>query len=205
MKTKLFFTAILFLMFHYSFAQLTTAQAQQLKDVETWIKKQDTKIFRFGLSIGVRTGFGSENSGRAIVSIIPTDYTVRVEHDDLMAVLLSTSITAYPFQNWWKYLGFTANVNLLEFTNAQANTPFNKPIDGGIGLAIALDKEKKFAFAITFERTSTRKPKQWVVDNEGNTIVVNGEIVTSIDKNDDNYFVNTGLNAIAFKFIYSFN
>ena len=113
------------------------------------------------------------------------------------------SFTAYPFQKTKaEKLGFTANINLIEIANANVGTVFNKSIDGGLGIALALDKEKKFAFALTYERTSTRRPQDWVIHKAGEPILVDGKKITTIDKNDDNYYLDTGLNAISFKFIY---
>lgn len=184
---------------------LTPLEKQQLTEVANFVKKQESKVFRFGISAGVRTGFGSENSGRTVVTILPNTNKVSLDREDLMAFIISSSLTVFPFKGWWQNMGFTANINLLEFTSAQTNSTFNKPIDGGIGFALALDKDKKFAVALTYERTSGRRPKSWVLDNDGSTIVVNGQTVTSIDKNDDQYYINTGLNAVAAKFIYHFN
>ena len=205
MKTKLILAFIFLSFFNLNYSQgLTPTESQQLKSVSDWIKKQDNNIFKFGISLAVRTGFGSENTGRAVVTILPNN-NISIDHEDLMAFLISTSVTVFPFEGWGQNIGFTANLNLIEFTSAQTNSTFNKPIDGGIGFAYALDKKKKFAIALTYERTSNRKPKDWVLNNAGAPIIVNGQPITSINKNDDQYYMNTGLNAVAFKFIYHFN
>jgi len=206
MKIKITIAAIVVLLTNYLYSQgLTPSEKQQLQDVADFVKKQDKNVFRFGVSAGVRTGFGSENTGRTVVTILPNNNKVSLDREDLMAFIISTSLTVFPFEGWWQNMGFTANINLLEFTSAQTNSTFNKPIDGGIGFAVALDKQKKFAVALTYERTSNRRPKEWVLDNEGSTIIINGQTVTNIDKNDDQYYINTGLNAVAAKFIYHFN
>ena len=205
MKTKLILAFIFLSFFNLNYSQgLTPTESQQLKSVSDWIKKQDNNIFKFGISLAVRTGFGSENTGRAVVTILPNN-NISIDHEDLMAFLISTSVTVFPFEGWGQNIGFTANLNLIEFTSAQTNSTFNKPIDGGLGFAYALDKKKKFAIALTYERTSNRKPKDWVLNNAGAPIIVNGQPITSINKNDDQYYMNTGLNAVAFKFIYHFN
>ena len=101
-------------------------------------------------------------------------------------------------------MGFTANINLIEVADSQLGTTFNKSIDGGFGIAYSLDKEYQFVVAATYERTSTRRPQKWVIENEGKPIIVDGEPLTSIDISDDTYYIDTGLNAWSIKFIYHF-
>lgn len=184
-----------------------TPDSVQLKKIAAWIDKQDKKIFRFGFSIGMRTGFKSETESRTAATIRPdSPYVVNIEHIDMMDFLLSSSLTVFPFNKEcsWSNFGFTANINLIELADAEVGTVFNKSIDGGFGFAYACDKDRHFAIAITYERTSTRRPKNWVIENEGKPIIVNGEAIREIDKNDDTYYIDTGLNAWSIKFIYQF-
>ena len=178
------------------------------KKLDNLIQKQESKIFKVGLSVGMRTFIRQERDSRAIASITP-DSNVSIDHGDMMAVVLSSSFTAFPFalsdNRFWKSFGFTVNINLLEFTNNQIGSVFNKPIDGGLGFAYGFGPDKNFAVAITYERISVRRPTTFILDREGEKIIDNGQVITSLDKTDNRYYIDSGLNGGSVKFIFHFN
>lgn len=178
------------------------------KKLENLIRKQESKIFKVGLSVGMRTFIKQEKDSRAIASITP-DSNVSIDHGDMMAVVLSSSFTAFPFtlsdNRFLKSFGFTVNINLLEFTDNQIGSVFNKPIDGGLGFAYAFGEDKNFAVAITYERIAIRRPTKFVLSKEGEKIVENGRAVTSLDSSDNRYYMDSGLNGCSIKFIFHFN
>jgi hypothetical protein len=178
------------------------------KKLDKIIKKQDSKIFKFGFSIGFRTFIESERDSRAIAIIAP-DSTVFIEHGDRLALILSSSLTAFPFVlnkcNFLKNFGFTVNINMAEFTDNKIGSVFNKPIDGGMGFAYSFGPDKNFAIALTLERISVLRPTSFVINKEGQKIIDNGKAITSLDKTDNKYYINSGLNGVSAKFIYHFN
>ena len=197
----------------------------KLNKVIAFIDKQNKKYFYFGISFGLRTGFYREKTSRAVPFISPGDSLVQLDYNDISSFVVSTSITVYPFKEPFSinslsilkyipllksmkfpiYMGFTANINMVEFANQQVNTVFNKQVDGGMGIAFAFDAEKQFALGLTWERTSTIRPTDYVISREGKQIIGgNGIAITDLDIHDSRYFINSGLNAWAVKFIYQF-
>lgn len=148
-----------------------------------------------------------EKTSRAIPYVLP-DSTIAIENGDVMAVILSSSLTAFPFDSihpFWHNVGFTININLVEFANSDVGAVFNKDIDGGLGFAYAFGPDRNFAVGITYERISTRRPTEFILGQKGLKVIENGRAITSIDKADNRYYTDSGLNGIAFKFIYHFN
>jgi hypothetical protein len=170
--------------------------------------KQGSSTFKVGVSVGMRTFIKSEKESRAIASITP-DSIVSLDYGDMMSVVLSSSFTAFPFvlsdSDFIKRLGFTVNINLAEFTNNQVGSVFNKTIDGGMGISFAFGPDKNFALAASYERISVRRPTKFVLEREGKKIMDNGTVITSLDKSDDRYYVDSGLNGVSIKFIFHFN
>jgi hypothetical protein len=187
-------------------AQQITLDSVNLK-LENFIKKQEAKVFKFGLSVGVRGFLKREEDSRAIAYILP-DSTVAIEHGDRLGVILSSALTAFPFDakyKFWHNFGFVINVNLVEFTNSKVGSVFNKPIDGGLGFAYGFGPDRCFAIAATYERIAVQRPTRFVLSKEGQKILDGGKAVTTLEKTDSRYYIDSGLNGWSIKFIYHFN
>ena len=93
-----------------------------------------------------------------------------------------------------------ATINITTFNAAQSATPFNQSISGGIGLGYRFTED--FLMSLTLERTSIRQPRQFVLDKVGQSIEVNGQKVTSLSNDNNDYFHDLALTSISFKFVY---
>ncbi|HEV8083906.1 MAG TPA: fibronectin type III domain-containing protein [Chitinophagaceae bacterium] len=207
----------------------TVAQVKELEEqkkvIDGFIANQKTSIFKFGISVAVRSALntGKEKQARAIATITPSQNFVSIDYTDLMAVVVSTTVAAYPFRikrsvegklpdsisksvKFWTNFGFLGNVNLVEFANSNTSTVFNKQVDGGLGFSYLLGVREQFAVAITYERISVRQPTKFVFDNEGKQIIGdNNTTLTTLDIKDPRYFRDAGMNGISIKFIFHFN
>jgi len=167
-----------------------------------------TRTYRFGLSVGWRAFVGGD---RFVTSpaINPADSTVRIDRTDESDVVLSGVVTAFPFAAeggtrsffacGWCGLGFVANLNLASFS-AESVTSFNQSIEGGIGLATAMSND--FSLALTVERGFKRRLRDFV--KVGEKLEVDGEVLTSLSRDDDRFFVDDNRTAISLKFVFFF-
>ncbi len=164
---------------------------------------------------GIKYKIGISLGPRRILSHIDEFFRASVTSDsskvvldkiDKTSMILSTSISAFPWavrtgKCWYKNFGFMLNINIAEIGSAE-KFAFNKRIDGGIGAVLKLNDD--FAIAFSYEYVANRRLKEWVLKKEGQVILVEGQVVKSIDLTDDNYYMDSGLNAVALKFIFNF-
>ncbi len=199
----------------------TNELANIRRNIDAFIANQKESIFKVGMSVAFRTSFnwGEEKKARAIPTISPHDSTIRIDYADRAAVVISTTIAAYPFlrkideygnktetkSKFLKNLGFLVNINLVEFADNKSSSIFNKQVDGGLGFSYLLGTKKQFAFAVTYERVSVRQPTQLIFDFEGKKLKENGNYLTVLDLKDPRYFRDAGYNAFSLKFVFHFN
>ncbi len=87
-------------------------------------------------------------------------------------------------------IGLTANINLLEFANAEKGSTFNKSLEGGIGFCLRLSEKIYVSYAS--DVLFTKQLRQDIKEQEGNKIYKDGNVVTSIDQidtGDSNYWI----------------
>ena len=200
-----------------------TNELSEMKNtVDAFIANQKNSIFKVGMSVAFRTSFnfGTEKDARALATISPNDKLVQIDYNDRAAVVISSTIAAYPFKNQkekdgrpkefkkggFTNFGFLANINLVEFADNKSSTIFNKQVDGGRGFSYLLGSKQQFALALTYERISVRQPTKFVFEHEGMQIIGdNGTALTSLDIKDSRFFRDAGFNAISVKFVFHFN
>lgn len=195
-----------------SFAQNTAATDSSDQDII--VKNVD-----IGLSVGFNTVFEKLHEAR----ISPIDQKVFLTNMPRQSFLLSTTISVPfnvtlrqgkenakqiqyqqvrngPFYRTPLGLCFVASLNLANLSSTQSGSIFNKKIDGGLGLGYRVSQN--FQISLTYEKISIRQPRQFLKDLEGKNIIINNQILNSLDIEDNNYFVDKYLNSAAIKFIY---
>lgn len=94
-----------------------------------------------------------------------------------------------------------ATVNLLTFSDAASGNVFNQRLDGGLGLGKFISEQLQLA--ITYEMISVRQPRDFLVkEMQGKPLIVNRQILSSLDKNDNDFFTDNYLPALSIKFVY---
>jgi hypothetical protein len=199
-------------------------RAQDSAIVSTVVRVEDSlhsskgKTLRIGLSLGLRYITDKADAGIRLIAIDPVDTTVRANGLELGDLTLSGVVVAFPWKprakasagsagaplEWgcsgWCRWGFIANVNIATIS-PQNTGVFNKSIEGGVGIAYRLADD--FSLAATYERVFGRRIRNigWI----GQKLVVDGKTLTSLDQNDDRFFVDDALSAISVKFVYFLN
>jgi hypothetical protein len=101
--------------------------------------------------------------------------------------------------------GFTANINMLDFSQAQNASVFNKSIEGGIGFSLRLSPNIHISY--TNELIFSQQLRDDIKSQENKKIYLNGQVVNSIsqlDVNNLNYYVTKNLIAHSFRIIIVF-
>jgi len=97
---------------------------------------------------------------------------------------------------------FIATINLVTFNSTASGSIFNQKVDGGLGLGYRINDNLQFA--LTYEMISYRQPREFLLDNFNEQILKtpNGDIITSINPDDNNYFSDKYMPSLSFKFFY---
>ncbi len=182
-----------------------SARIAQILRIRDSIEKE-SKTFHFGLSLGWRHIIARPSDFYRDAVIDPTTNLVAVDTIDQGDVVLSGTLAAYPF---WRHsakgqrttkhpFGFLANINIASF-NSDNLSAFNKSIEGGGGVAWRLADD--FALALTLERLFSRRLRSFVLP--GQMLLVKGDTITSLSRDDGRFFRDDNLTAASFKFVYS--
>lgn len=102
-------------------------------------------------------------------------------------------------------LSFCANLNLIEFSNAQQELSFNRSIEGGLGLSYQINPN--LYLGVNWESLFTRQLHDHLKAQEGRRLTLNGKMIGSSEElstGNDDFFVNRNLSGISFKIIASF-
>lgn len=185
-----------------------------LEELETEFGKINEKV-SFGLSLGYN--FALENLKSAQIS--PFDGTLIIDDLQSSSFVLSTVISvpiSYKEKKAkrnkdkdgkaigqvkkisdWSVIGI---VNLVTFNEAQSGNIFNQKMSGGLGLSYNMDEH--VAFGLSYELISYRKPKDFLLEQNGQALMTNGNAITSIDTSDNTYFFDRYAGTLSFKVIY---
>ncbi|WP_431158758.1 hypothetical protein [Winogradskyella poriferorum] len=188
--------------------------SRTLEQLETEFGKINEKV-SFGLSLGYN--FALENLKSAQIS--PFDGTLIIDDLQSSSFVLSTVISvpiSYKEKKAkrnkdkdgkaigqvrkisdWSVIGI---VNLVTFNEAQSGNIFNQKMSGGLGLSYNMDEH--VAFGLSYELISYRKPKDFLLEQNGQALMTNGSAITSIDTSDNTYFFDRYAGTISFKVIY---
>jgi len=115
--------------------------------------------------------------------------------------LALTKTLLYLVQN----IGLTANVNLLEVSQAQKELSFNKSLEGGIGFCLRLSSSIYFSYAN--ELLFSHQLRESVKLKANERIYKDGSLITSIDQieqDDKNFYITKNVIGHAFRVIIVF-
>ncbi|MDZ7288720.1 MAG: hypothetical protein ONB44_03325 [candidate division KSB1 bacterium] len=181
--------------------------ARDMKAVQEQLNKlseSKTGVIHFAVSLGVRFIYDKkEYFGEP--SISPIDSTLQIDSRDRGAVILSGVVMATPFVNkgsWLSNLGFVANVNLAEISSETFTTINNKSIEGGLGISYRL--QSNFALALTYDLVFSRRLRDYVLTRTGEKLFENGKVLTELNPENNNLFIDDNLSSLSLKFIYRF-
>lgn len=184
------------------------------------IENKVNKGVDFGISLGFNSVFDKVYEAR----ISPLDNKLKVTDVPKSAFLISTGISVplskgklggryyrkldaqgkkYGPVYYVPYgLCFVATVNLVSFNSAATGSVFNSKIDGGLGLGYRINDN--FQMALTYEMISYRQPRQFLLDNYNEQVLrnMNGDIISSISLDDNNYFRDRYMPSMSIKFFY---
>lgn len=184
------------------------------------IENKVNKGVDFGISLGFNSVFDKIYDAR----ISPLDNKLKITDVPKSAFLISTGVSVPLTKGklggrYYRKLDaagkpvgpvyyvpyglcFVATVNLVSFNSAATGSLFNSKIDGGLGLGYRVNDN--FQIAMTYEMISYRQPRQFLLDNYNEQVLKtpNGDIITSINPDDNNYFRDKYMPSLSLKFFY---
>ncbi|AUP81013.1 hypothetical protein [Flavivirga eckloniae] len=184
--------------------------------------EQDEKEFGSlseNISFGLSLGFNNALENLKVAQISPIDNTLLISNAQKTSFVLSTAVSvpisynkrrAYRITDKdgaeigqvhriseWSIIGV---VNLVTLKGAESGDVFNQKISGGLGISYSFSRD--FSLGLSYELISYRKPKDFLLNLEGQEIQVNGETVNAIEISDNNYYYDRYAGTLAFKIIY---
>jgi hypothetical protein len=181
-----------------------TTEIKMMQSQLTKLTEAKAGVIHFALSLGVRFIFDKkERFGEP--SISPIDSTLQIDNRDRGAVIISGVVMATPFvkkTSSLRNLGFVANVNLAEISSETISAVNNKSFEGGLGISYLL--EPNFALAITYDLVFSRRLRDYVLQHAGGKVYDNGKVLTELNRENNNLFIDDNLSSLSLKFIYRF-
>jgi len=192
------------------------------------IENVEKKRVNLGISLGFKSIRKQDLKYFTDEIISSIDSTLKLQRLDNGFIVLSTELLLNPFithtpyymrsisdakkqesLSAWRFvrkmleqLTLVASINLAEVNMAHAEFAFNKTIDGGLGFGFRLAENLWLAW--TYEVTSHRRLRDYVRVYENQKVVIGGNTLTELDRNDNTLFYNKKLKANNFKFILKF-
>ncbi len=220
MKRKIFILSLLFS------ASCVVAQEGISELQKSDVAPGDDVVFK-GIDFGISLGFNSAFSTIYDARISPLDNRLKITKVPRTAFMISTGISVpltrknrlngryyrklvdgeptgpvYYVPFGWCLI---ATVNIITFNSAASGSAFNQKIDGGFGIGYKISDNLQLA--VTGEMISYRQPRQFLLDGYNDKILTapTGEVISSINPDDNNYFRDKYMPAISFKFFYLFS
>lgn len=182
-----------------------TKRLDKLETITKRLTDSSASVIHLAVGLGVRFIYDKKQYF-GDPSISPIDSTLQIDNRDRGAVILSGVVMATPFKasrnKLLSGLGFVANVNLAEISGENINTLNNQSIEGGLGIAFRL--QSNFALAVTYELVFSRRLRDHVLQRQGEKVFTNGKVLTEINRENNNLFIDDNLNGFSVKFIYHF-
>ena len=197
---------------------------QGIKEIQKSDADQiDNKVNK-GVDFGVSLGFNSVFEKIYDARISPLDNKLKITTIPRAAFLLSTGVSVPLTKGkmggrYYRKLDgkgiaegpvyfvpyglcFIATVNLITFNSGASGSAFNQKIDGGLGFGFRVNDN--FQIALTGEMISYRQPRKFLLEGYKDQILKtpNGDVVSSINPDDNNYFMDKYMPSISFKFFY---
>ncbi|BFG71258.1 hypothetical protein KACHI17_21390 [Sediminibacterium sp. KACHI17] len=216
MNKKIYIVFFLSILSLTTLAQTDTTKSirkSDAKDLEENGFKINTKVFKFGASLGFN--YLTQDIFDPVLS--PVDNSLKLQRVNPVSFLLSTTVIVNPISSYYRKIGkdgkpygdvysvpsrlsFIGTVNLAQF-GASQTASFNKKIDGGLGLGIRLNND--FHLGISAEMISVRQLRDYIVnDFTDKPIVVNNVTLNALDISDNKLFVDKYYFGLSIKFIY---
>ncbi|PWH83054.1 hypothetical protein DIS18_00420 [Algibacter marinivivus] len=171
------------------------------------------------ISFGLSLGFNNALESLKLAQISPIDNTVIITDAQKTNFVLSTAISvpiSFQKKKAYRYLDNNGKqmgqvhrisewsiigvVNLVTLKGAESGSTFNQKLSGGLGLSYSFSSD--FAIGLSYELISYRKPKDFLINQEGQEIQVNGEALKSIEISNDAYYFDRYAGTLALKIIY---
>ncbi len=171
------------------------------------------------ISFGLSLGFNNALESLKLAQISPIDNSLIITNAQKTSFVLSTAISIPVFYNnkrayrfldkegnetghvhrisEWSIIGI---VNLVTLKGAESGNVFNQKISGGLGISYSFSKD--FSLGLSYEMISYRKPKDFLLNLEGQEIQSNGEAVKTIEISDNDYYFDRYAGTLALKIIY---
>ena len=174
-------------------------------DLDTLLNK--SKVVSFGLSFGPRfLTIKSENHVDLTLANLDTIPVLQKDILQRRSMVLSAAVLVRP----WKYhksillrnLGFIANLDLAKLSESSLASTFNQELEGGIGVGWFFASD--VGVAVTYDLSFTRRPRSRLLSMVGKPIKLDGEVLTSLDPNDDRLFKDAVADGIGIKIFFSF-
>lgn len=198
----------------------TRISTTAMSDMEAIETAYGTK--KEGISFGLSLGFNSLLSNHKNALISPIDNKLIITNNQSTSFVIS-SIISFPIS--FKY-GESANfrrqldkngkpigkayidsqwsvlaiVNIAQFNDAVSNTVFNQKISGGLGLSYNFTPT--LSVGASLELTSVIQPRDFLIDLNDQEIMVNNEVVKSLDTSNSIFFKEEYLPSMSIKLIY---
>ncbi len=182
----------------------STAEIKALQTQLNKLTEAKVSVIHFAASLGVRFIYDRKERFGA-PSISPIDSTLQIDNRDRGAVIISGVVMATPFvrkKSSLRNLGFVANVNLAEISSETINTARNKSLEGGLGISYLL--EPNFALAVTYDLVFNRRLRDYVLQRKGGKVYENGKVLTELNRENNNLYIDDNLSSLSVKFIYRF-
>ena len=211
----------LILLTNYVFGQVEGTKEITKSEAET-LGNIKTKGIKYGISLGFNKAFDNLYDAR----ISPIDTTLVLQKTSNISFLLSTSVS-FPILkgvfggSYYRKLDETgkptgdpyfvptglsviASLNLVTFNSALGGAGlFNQKLDGGLGLGYTFGENVQIA--LTYEMISFRQPRDFLTKYEGQTVKVNGQNLSNISIDDNDYYIDKYIPSFSFKVVYILN
>jgi hypothetical protein len=222
---KAYSLVVLFLMAFLS----AVAQTKKV-DPDTVTNAQNLILINKGVNWGVSLGFNSVFSKLHDARISPLDNQLKISNFSRVGFVISTGLSVPLFSNpldennqldkKTSYFQNTkdkgilyyvprkfylvATVNVITFNSAGDGSLFNKRIDGGLGLGYRVNDDVQIA--VTGEMISYRQPRNFLYDYNNKTLTLPGQAtpLTTINLDDNDYFMDRYMPSVSLKVIYLF-
>ncbi len=171
------------------------------------------------ISLGLSLGFNGSLEKLKTAQISPLDSTLIITNAQPVSFMLSSTISVpITFKELKAYrllnnkgdevaqvhrvaaISLIAVVNLAMVQGSEVGSIFNQKISGGLGIAYNFDEN--FSVGLSYELVSYRKPKDFLLAEEGNTIKANGQTLAALDIEDNNFYYDKYASTLSLKFIY---
>ncbi len=179
----------------------------RIEELDREVSLAELKAVSIGFSVGPR--FSSQDSYEYSIA---NDGTLIRDALTSNTFIISSSLNILPFtknqmvQNRIRYyedagrptrsflwkmvqnVGIFVNVNLIDISTERTELSFNEAVDGGVGVGFRLAPKIYIAYGLEF--FTNRQIRGFYANQLGQSIMVDGQPLTTLDAGDDRFFRN---------------